>query len=56
METVISDPQLRWPVAPWITDDGYLWIPVAQLGWTPMLNGGVSKIGWPTPLFRIRVR
>lgn len=56
METVISDAPLRWPDAPWITDDGYLWIPVAQLGWTPMLNGGVSKIDWPTPLFRIRVR
>jgi sugar lactone lactonase YvrE len=56
METLITDPSLRWADAPWLTDDGFLWVPVAQLGWTPMLNGGVSKIEWPTPLLRLRVR
>jgi len=56
METVIQDDRLRWADAPWLTADGYLWLPIAQLGWTPMLNGGKSRIEWPTHLYRLRVR
>lgn len=56
METLLTDPRLRWADAPWLTDDGYLWLPIAQLGWTPMLNGGTSKLEWPTPLYRFKVR
>lgn len=56
MEMVLQDDRLRWPDAPWLMPDGYLWIPIAQLAWTPMLNGGTSRIEWPTPLYRLRVR
>lgn len=56
MQTILQDDRLRWADAPWLTPDGYLWLPIAQLGWTPMLNGGTSRIAWPTPLFRLRVR
>lgn len=55
LSTVLSDDRLRWADAPWITPDGYLWLPIAQLGWTPMLNGGVSRLEWPTPLYRMRL-
>ncbi|MCK0209608.1 major royal jelly family protein [Starkeya koreensis] len=55
LSTVLSDPRLRWADAPWITPDGYLWLPIAQLGWTPMLNGGTSKLEWPSPLYRMRL-
>ncbi|MCK8784611.1 SMP-30/gluconolactonase/LRE family protein [Roseomonas sp. NAR14] len=56
METIFVDPRLRWADAPWLTLDGWLWLPIAQLGWTPMLNGGESRLEWPTRLYRLRVR
>lgn len=55
METIVTDTRLRWADAPWLTDDGWLWLPIAQLGWTPMLNNGQSRITWPTQIFRTRV-
>jgi hypothetical protein len=55
LTTILTDPRLKWADAPWLTPDGYLWLPIAQLGWTPALNGGVSKLEWPTPLFRMRL-
>jgi sugar lactone lactonase YvrE len=55
MTTILTDPRIRWADAPWLTPDGYLWLPIAQLGWTPAMNGGVSKIQWPTPLYRMKV-
>ncbi|MFT3778725.1 MAG: L-dopachrome tautomerase-related protein [Ottowia sp.] len=56
METIIQDDRLRWADAPWLSPDGYLWLPIAQLGWAPMLRKGVSHLQWPTPLFRLKVR
>lgn len=54
MQTLITDERLRWADASWVAD-GSLWVPPSQLGWTPMMNNGTSRLTWPNPLLKMRL-
>ena len=53
--SVASDPRLRWHDAPWLTADGWLWLPCGPLGHTPRFHGGQSRVEWPARMYGLRV-
>ena len=56
IETVVADPRLHWVDAPYLTKDGWLWLPVPQMDRVGLFNGGTSRTAWPIQLLRVRVR
>ncbi len=52
--TVIRDPRLHWPAAPFLRD-GLLTIPAAQLDRASTFHRGKSQIVFPVDLFDLRV-
>ncbi|MCY0386068.1 hypothetical protein OVY01_02170 [Robbsia sp. Bb-Pol-6] len=53
--TVISDPRLTWIDAMWV-QDGYLYMPAAQINRTPATTGGKpSTVQYPVHLYRVRI-
>jgi len=54
LTTVIQDHRLHWADAPWL-QDGYLYLPVAQIDRASQFNGGVSKIAWPLRIYRLQL-
>lgn len=53
--TVISDPRLVWVDAMWV-EDGYLWMPAAQINRTPATTGGnPSTVQYPVHLYKIKI-
>ncbi len=53
--TVVADPRLVWVDALWI-QDGYLYLPAAQINRTPATTGGKpSTVQYPVHLYKIRI-
>ncbi len=55
VETVVQDPRLVWVDAMWITADGKLWMPAAQIDRTPSFNGGELKVQYPMTVFTVDI-
>jgi len=56
IETVLADPRLHWVDAPYLTADGWLWLPVPQMDRVALFNGGQGRTVWPIQLLRLKVR
>ncbi|GBQ29866.1 hypothetical protein HLH34_07210 [Gluconacetobacter azotocaptans] len=54
-QRIVVDPRLRWPANPYVTADGKLYVPVAQLDRTPPFNQGRLDVQWPLSLYRVDV-
>lgn len=55
LDVIADDKRLDWADALWITDDGMLWTPVAQLDETAPFNGGVSKVKEPLVIMKLKI-
>jgi sugar lactone lactonase YvrE len=55
IQPFIADPRLIWPDAMWIDNEGFLWIPTAQLNLTPGLNGGELAVNYPVWIYKMRI-
>ncbi len=53
--TIACDPRLHWVDAMFITDDGQLLMPAAQIDRVPLFNQGVSRVEWPISLFTLKL-
>ena len=53
--TLVQDPRLLWIDAMWITADGKLWMPAAQLNRGYPFNHGVSVIDKPLYIYSIDI-
>jgi sugar lactone lactonase YvrE len=53
ISTLLTDPRLAWVDAMWISDDGKLWLPAAQLNRIPGLNHGLNAVHWPVTVYSI---
>lgn len=54
--TVVEDKQrLHWGDAMWIDDDGYLWIPAAQLNRSSGMSGTLLQVDYPIAIYKIRI-
>ena len=51
VSTLVHDPRLVWPDAMWITPDGRLWIPAAQLDRAPGMNNGQIAVQFPVSVY-----
>lgn len=54
-ETLVQDPRLVWVDAMWITPDGRLWMPAAQMSHTPSFNDGKSEVHYPMQVFTVPI-
>lgn len=52
---LVQDPRLVWPDAMWISADGKLWIPTAQMDRTPNFNHGKMAVTYPTQVFTVQI-
>ena len=52
---LIEDPRLLWVDAMWIDDQGFLYMPAAQLDRMAPFNGGVSKVQFPISVYKTRI-
>lgn len=53
--TVVADPRLVWVDAMWI-QNGYLWMPAAQINRTPATTAGKpSTVEYPVHLYKIKI-
>ena len=55
LETLIQDKRLVWIDAMWIDDEGYLYMPAAQLDRMAPFNGGVDKVNYPISVFKMKI-
>lgn len=55
VSTLIADPRLIWVDAMWISSDGFLWMPAAQLNRTPGLNDGHNTVDYPVAIYRLPI-
>ncbi|MBE9605929.1 hypothetical protein IAI18_13750 [Acetobacteraceae bacterium H6797] len=53
--TLARDPRLHWVDAMFLTGDGRLLMPAAQLDRVAAFNGGRSRIAWPVALYSLRL-
>ena len=53
--TLVADPRLIWVDAMWVSSDGYLWMPAAQLNRTPGLNHGAQAVQYPVYAYRLKI-
>jgi sugar lactone lactonase YvrE len=53
ISTLLADPRLAWVDAMWISDDGKLWLPAAQLNRIPGLNHGENAVRRPITVYSI---
>lgn len=53
--TLVKDPRLVWVDAMWITADGRLWMPAAQIDRTPNFNGGKTDVQYPMTVFTVDI-
>jgi hypothetical protein len=51
VSTLVHDPRLIWVDAMWITSDGRLWMPAAQMDRTPDSNNGRLTVQYPIQVF-----
>ncbi len=54
-ETLVQDPRLVWVDAMWISPDGRLWMPAAQMDHTPSFNHGKLDVHYPMQVFTVRI-
>ena len=54
-ETLVQDPRLVWVDAMWITPDGRLWMPAAQMNHTPSFNNGQMDVHFPMQVFTVPI-
>lgn len=50
-----QDPRFVWLDALWITPDGKLWLPAAQMDRTPSFNNGKMDVKYPVQVFTIDI-
>lgn len=55
VSTLVKDPRLAWVDAMWITPDGRLWMPAAQMDRTPDFNDGKMSVQYPMQVFTVNV-
>ncbi len=55
VSTLVQDPRLVWVDAMWITSDGQLWMPAAQMNHTPSFNHGKLDVHYPMQVFTITI-
>ena len=55
VSTLVQDPRLVWVDAMWITADGRLWMPAAQMDRTPSFNDGKQTLQLPMTVFTVQV-
>ena len=53
--TLIQDSRLDWADAMWIDQQGYLWIPAAQLDQIAPFQGGVSRVNFPVYIYKLQI-
>lgn len=53
--TLVSDPRLHWVDAMFITPDGRLLMPAAQIDRVALFSGGTSHVEWPVSLFSLKL-
>lgn len=51
VSTLVQDRRMVWPDAMWISADGKLWIPAAQINRTPGFNNGKLDVQLPGQVF-----
>ena len=54
-EVLIQDPRLEWVDAMWIDDQGYLFMPAAQLNRMAPFNDGVDKVQYPMSVYKMNI-
>ncbi len=52
---VLSDKRLTWIDAMWIDDQGYLWMPAAQLNRIDLFQGGHSGVHLPAHVYKVQI-
>ncbi len=55
VSTLVQDPRLVWVDAMWITPDGKLWMPAAQMNRTPLFNDGKMTVSYPMQVFTVDI-
>ncbi|HEY2670764.1 MAG TPA: L-dopachrome tautomerase-related protein [Rugosimonospora sp.] len=55
IDTLVADPRLVWSDAMWIDDEGFLWIPAAQLNRAAGLSGGEQTIEYPIRIYKMHI-
>ena len=55
MTTLAQNPRLVWVDALWITPDGRLWMPAAQMDRTPSFNNGKMSVAYPMQVFTVKI-
>ena len=55
LSVLIEDPRLLWVDAMWIDDQGFLYMPAAQLDRMAPFNNGVSKVAFPVSVYKMRI-
>lgn len=55
ISTLVQDPRLVWVDAMWITADGSLWMPAAQMSLTPDFNHGKLDVKYPMQVFTVKI-
>jgi len=53
--TLIQDSRLDWADAMWIDQQGYLWIPAAQLDQIAPFQAGVSRVNFPVHIYKLQI-
>lgn len=53
LSSLISDPEIIWPIAPSIDDKGTVYFPVTQLNRFPLLNDGKNTVKKPWKIFKV---
>lgn len=53
--TIASDPRLHWVDAMFITPDGSLLMPAAQIDRVPLFNQGSSRVEWPISVYALKL-
>ena len=52
---LVEDPRLLWVDAMWIDDQGFLYLPAAQLDRMAPFNNGVSRVAFPISIYKMKV-
>ncbi|KAA8699911.1 hypothetical protein GIW54_09165 [Pseudomonas proteolytica] len=56
IETLIEDKRLHWVDAPFLDQDGTLWLPTPQMDRVALFNKGQSLVQWPVGVYRLSTR
>lgn len=56
IETLVTDHALHWVDAPFLDQDGKLWLPVPQMDRVGLFHGGKSQTRWPIALYTLETQ